>query len=818
MADDSTLPVNESPESSPATNTPISLSDMDTDDFVPGELTSFDYSPEPFADLSEKGRNALHELVILASRTDVASRRFEVEMAWEARLFERGYQHLLPRRGGGWSLPGEGSKWGPLSTADSSALYSTNIYGRDKDIIVAAIARETPRIQFFPKDSRQPVDIMAAEASNRYKCVYEKNNNLRERLAELAYFYYTEDRSVLYTRLVVDAQRFGTNEDGSPKGKEITTVVGKLEAKVPMQAQCQGEMHFVQIYNETDVTTAKARYPWAAKKIRPGSCGIGEIELDKIARVNTKLALLGSYVTGDAMMREVTEQYTWVRPEMFWDDAIDEEVRQELMDAFPKGALIVYAGQEFCFARSESMDDHIVVSHAMPGIGQNRRALGTNNISVQKRLNAYLDIMDDFFRKTVPRRLYDSEAFDVDALKLQDNVPGGSTPFLRQPGIPVDQLVFIEPTPQPQPALPEFAKLFFDEIPASLSGAVPSLFGGSTNTDTVGGIEIQRDQALARIGVAWTSAKEAIAQSTKQAVLAATSRPDTINETLPGDGSIIINPNDLKGNVVCYPEYDSSFPESFRERETRFTEIVANAPQNPFYAALLKNPGNMRAIADNTRMSGIQIPGEDSAKKQLIEIEQLKTSAPLPNPKLLQAQQQIEQAKMGMTADIQSGTPVPPQATAMFQQAQQAIAAIPPEVSSLSVAQDMSENHAIEAQVCFDWMNGEEGVKFKYGVAEQQAGFQNVYLHWQEHTAIAKQNAPAPETAPPHLSIPYDKLPPEAKAQALAKAGIKTTPKSTTNAKLVETQHEISKRVVPKTVPNAENITVKRLSRPRGDA
>ena len=789
------------------------------DDFVPGALAAFDYSPEDFADPTEEDKNTFHELVILASRTDVASRRFEVEQSWEARLFERSYQHLMPRRGGGWSLPGEGSKWGPLAIADSSALYSTNIYGRDKDIIAAAIARETPKIEFFPMDSSVASDVMAAEGANKYKDVYEKNNDLRSRLSELSYYYYTDDRAILYTRLVMDAQRFGTGPDGAPRGKEITTVVGKLEGKVPMQAACQAEMHFVQIYNEIDVTKAKAKYPWIAKEIRPGSCGIGEIELDKIARVNTKLALLGSYVTGDAMMREVTEQYTWIRPEMFYDECVTDVQREHFLELFPKGCLIVYAGQTFAFARPESMDDHIVVTHALPGNGQNRRALGTNNISVQKRLNSYLDLMDAYFRRTVPRRLYDSEAFDVEALKTQDNSPGDSTPFLRVPGVGVEQLVSVEPTPQPQPALPEFCKMFFDELPASLSGAVPSLFGGDTNTDTVGGIAIQRDQALARIGVAWASAKAAFTEACRQAVIAAATRAETISETLPGGQAVKIDPETLRGNVVCYSEYDSGLPESWKDRETRFMEIVNGAPANPFYAKMLQSPSNLRAIADNVRTADLHIPGEDSVKKALIEIDMLKVSAPLPNPAMLQAQAQLAQFKQGAADDANLGRPIPPEAPQMLQQLEQMIQSMPQEIPSIPVAQDESENHEVEAEVCWEWMNGDEGVKFKLGgVAEQQQGFQNVFLYWQGHEQMAaKLKPPAPAPHPPSISFKGEDLSPEAQTQALSQAGIQTSPDDVQKAKLINTQHEIVKKTVPKTVPTTENIAVNKIKRKQAE-
>src|SRR5690242_13173215 len=73
--------------------------------FEPGELGPFWASPYPNAQLSKKAKLALEELCHLVGNKDVAARRWEVEQSWEMRLFWRGYQYLLPRKGGGWILP-----------------------------------------------------------------------------------------------------------------------------------------------------------------------------------------------------------------------------------------------------------------------------------------------------------------------------------------------------------------------------------------------------------------------------------------------------------------------------------------------------------------------------------------------------------------------------------------------------------------------------------------------------------------------------------------------------------------------------------------
>ena len=52
------------------------------------------------------------------------------------------------------------------------------------------------------------------------------------------------------------------------------------------------------------------------------------------------------------------------------------------------------------------MDDHIVdIGHPSAGKGQNRRSMGTALISVQKRINDWVDLLDDFFKRTVPKEV-----------------------------------------------------------------------------------------------------------------------------------------------------------------------------------------------------------------------------------------------------------------------------------------------------------------------------------------------------------------------------------------------------------------------------
>ena len=115
-------------------------------------------------------------------------------------------------------------------------------------------------------------------------------------------------------------------------------------------------------------------------------------------------------------------------------------------------------------------------------------------------------------RRTVPKKWMNAEAFDMDAIKNEPNVPGSIGPFQPQPGLTVEsQYIMVEPTPTHQPALPDFIKWFITTLSEEISGALPSLFGNATGEKTVGNAVIQRDQALQRVGCPWNSIQDMFA-------------------------------------------------------------------------------------------------------------------------------------------------------------------------------------------------------------------------------------------------------------------------------------------------------------------
>jgi len=854
--------------SAASTPTPFKDATENPNECPVGILAPFPYSPEPFANLTPAAKAALMGLDNIATKTDVAARRLEIEQAWEAIHFDRGYQHLLRARQGGWQLPGNGTGFGPNQQQNNSAIYETNVYGPKGDIIVAALSREIPKQEFFPVNPEYSPDIIAAEEADRFKLIWQRNVNMHALLVDCARIFWNEDRALLWTRYELNGQQYGFEEevpeaeelfdaDGAPTGqegqedlldaiispeegevpekdqeeppedgtantienstssrkplgKEITTCHGKIDHKCPIAVDNLQDMPWVQLRFEVDVAVARATFPWIADKIKVGSDGNSEAQLDRIARENVRQAVIGAFVTGDSLARHTTIGYTWFRPSFFLDDSITDAVKAELLEEFPDGCLLAKAGPEFAFARNENMDDHLVIGHPWPGKGQNRRAMGQALIALQKRINDWVDLMDDFFKRTVPKKWYNSDAFDVEALAKQPNMPGSSGPFLPQPGLTArDQYIMVEDTPQPQAALPDFIKWFVSGLSEEISGAMPSLFGAATNTDTVGGIEIQRDQALQRVGCPWNNVQDMFADAARQAVKCAKECREgkQISQNIPNVGNVTVNTSNLAaGNVLCYAESNPALPESWEQRQNRLMEMVQESTNNPGIAQWLFSPSNLPILADGIRMKQFKVPGATSVTKQKAEFEALLREAPVDNPKLLELKNTLQQSLEGIQQDETQGKEIPPEAQQVIEVLTQQVQQLQnsqPKMSSVPIAQDESELHAVEADTCFQWMNSAEGQKFKHGTPAQKASFENVYLHWKEHTAMAKkiaaENAPPQKPPSESISTTVDKLPVNAAIQALAKLGITATPEDFAQ----HAKDQLQQKVAQKTIPDA---------------
>lgn len=842
-----------------------------------GSHTSFDYlptphylsdgtvwTPEEFDDdgsldlspLSEAAREALLEIDMTFAKGDVAPRRIEIEQAWKARHYNRGYQFLLHNRNGGWTMPGTGTNYGAWNQQLMANMYSTNIVGEKCEILVAALAKDMPRLEFFPVNPDNGPDQDMAEVSDDLKEIWAKNNNLMQLIRDAAGYFCTDDRCLLWTTYTLNGELYGYEDDEEPlvpedeqqppttpddseggteyqiendsvvpdvqrkpRGRVITRALGKLEHKVPIIVDDVTQMGVLFLCEDKDEATARAMLPWMKEKIHGGGDGTGETELDRIARENVRQAVPGQYVTGDSLNRHTVVKHTYIRPQMFYDAKVKDEVREELLEKFPDGAKLVKAATEFAYVRNECMDDHCTVGHPLSGSGQNRRALLDSLLPIQDYINELVSLSLDFAKRTVPKKWFDSEAFNMEAMKKQNNVPGTSGPFQRQPGVPVDQLVFVEPVPAPQPWLITYIQWIITSLSEQISGALPSLFGAAI-TGQVGseGVATQRDQAMQRVGSPWKELMGMFASTARQAVmLQAQCANKDINDVIPGKGRVSIKLNKMKGSVLCYNESNPEFPQSWAQKQTMLKEVLdmamAAGAGSDIYK-LVYAPKNLKFIKAGLGLKDFEIAGAASVEKQEAEMQVLLRSGPLPNPAkvqgmraLMAAQQQVAQWQ----AAAQQGLATPAmlqmlqQAPQMLQQAEQQVQQMPDEISTVPVRQDDSEAHDIEADVVFDWANGPNGRKFANGTPEQKAAFANALLHRTEHmqmaTKIAQQKAAAaaPPPQPPKVSFSSNvkDLPPDEAAKVVMAGGIPALPADFQQVKTVDNNLDLQKKILP---------------------
>jgi hypothetical protein len=183
--------------------------DIDALDFPPGVLAPAEVNKQsPPLYFEDDEKNAIKALNKKIAQRDMPARREQIIRNWEAHLFDRQFQHLLPRQNGGWELPAIGSGYGRGEEEDRSQ-WEIDIYSSYRKIICAALTREVPGTRFEPSDPDSDRDITAASNSEKVKTKIERDNKMKELQGEAARLLWTDGLSVHLTRYVLDAQAFG---------------------------------------------------------------------------------------------------------------------------------------------------------------------------------------------------------------------------------------------------------------------------------------------------------------------------------------------------------------------------------------------------------------------------------------------------------------------------------------------------------------------------------------------------------------------------------------------------------------------------------
>ena len=512
-----------------------------------------------------------------------------------------------------------------------------------------------------------------------------------------------------------------------PNGQEVVSIVGGLALKTPPWADEMHEYPYLQWNMEVHQARLKAAYPHAADRIGAPVASGGQ-EYERLARLAQSQ---GGPLTegGDFNINLITFQRTWLRPWAFF--ALDDKsLRDDLLELFPDGAYVAFAGDVYCEARNENMDDHWRVLHALPGDGSSGRpALGDSLISVQERFNTLSNLQMETYEYGIPPIYADSEVLDFDSLQNQIAEPGAHYPARAKPGQSLASGFFQPEAAEVPPDLTEHAADLMGPISQFLTGAFPALFGGAmSNNDTASGYAMAREQAMGRIGLVWRRMKFFHADVMLLAVdCFRRNRPHDVEVTLLGAGSAFeskwIRLADLKGNLFSYPETDEQYPTLWSQQRAVLMQMMANP--DPQMQSVLAHPENMGLIKRLLGLEEFVIPDEESRTKQYREIAQLVAEAPVvrtqdvthlvaPAVAAANAASGAGESGPGVEADVILPSLIP---------------------------DEFADNHAVELEICMRWFSSDAGQAAKI---EAPLGYANVRAHAMFHREyLLKQQAVA---------------------------------------------------------------------------
>jgi hypothetical protein len=810
--------------------------------YVPGKLTPWMCSPEPIYGPDELGEfiSAVDRMTQNVNKCDAAARIWEVLQAWEMRLFRRNYQ-FLNVGWKGWGMFGGSSGTSGASSimqaGNAMKLFSCNVLGARHKKITALLSRQVPGTTVVPVDDEDPMDQTAQEEAEKFLQVFLHQANLKAVVTKAAGYMCTDGRTGFLTYTVADQTRWGTElpnrkqevygepeADGvtpetelegatdsggqdagnidvdslqsadadqrqeQPARREVTTVGGKLEWKVPLMADEEEEMGWCRYQHEVSVNKLKAQYPWIRDKIAAGGNVGGMDQIDRLARINVRLAVQASSSSGEAYKNDGTESVTFFRPSEY-EGIEDEDVRDLFYRTFPDGLEAWHAGGNLAFVRNARMSKHVKFIHPGPGDGQNREAILTNYLPLQKVLNANISLIDRYFRSAVPRRFALEPYIDTQLLNSQSNDPAKVTPVtgLEDKMLKIGDITGVENVPSPNSAIFEFVQWLISGGPEAMDGGSPAAFGeadGSQDEGVYATTRLKRDQALQVFSMPWGALCEGICTVSQQAVeSAAENRISDFSASLPGEKKLKIELSKLQGNVLVQPE-SLEIPQTMAEQEAQMAQLLEQGQNVALYQQIMLDPRNLAVFSRFPSLKELNIPNADQVEAQQGEFEILMRSGPVPNPQLEQIKQQLEkiteQLKEGQS-DPEAQTPqgqqameqMGQQATQLAQQAQ----AMPPLISTVQPSQDTSENHMIHGAITLGMLTSPTGRKLKYGSEEQKQIWQNLKLHWQEHMAMLKQLQPPKEMEfKGNVSIDPSKFPPQAQAEMFEAMGLQVPP------------------------------------------
>lgn len=705
-------------------------------------------------------QNVVKELAKHFMGLDKWPRRQEVIETRRQRYYWRGVQYIYWKNDSVGFMPvvaGQNIQVENENIDISRYTDVYNIFTPFGESLISTLIQNPPGINWQPEDMAKAVDITASQTAEKYQQKVEKDNDRKSLQLDVARFFYTDGRTVLYTRREGDV--------------DLITAHGVLESKViPMTVNRREDLVFASVSDEIDVYQAKDKYKDYKDKISKGSASLGESSYERIARLGVLQGTRAQMQSGDAFEHVISRHQIFLRPSTF-EKISKKEDKDQILAIFPDGIKAIFCGDAYCGSENVSMDDQLTIRWPGPGDGMNRQSMGARMVPLQDVFNDEINLWHEAHDYCVPTLFMYSETGDIDAIREQSSAPGTVVPFTSlPPGATSAASAFYAAVLEGIPdTLPKFIEFVQGPLAQFISGAFPALFGGDTgDNDTAKGISIQRDQAMGRMGLPWGSLQELFAGAYLQAVRSAVKNAgdgDKFNFNFMDRAGNPVNEElsmaDLKaGNFKCSPDADASFPETTNSKKQTFQLLMTAAERNPLLAEVISQPDNMEFGWQVIGLPDLVVPGAIARNKQLIEIDQLLKESPVPPS--------IDEIKAIVTQQGQAGDQNLLKKMAEWEQEAQAAQAAGKEPPPMPIPDEMMEPsieidaacdfNKYEWQAVQDWLSSPE--RRKQDMKNNHQGVLNVRLHGLKHQQAymmeqaAMSGAGAPPSTGPRQAAP----------------------------------------------------------------
>lgn len=737
---------------------------------------------EKLAELRPELASELRRLVDAYREEGAAARRNEIFRIKKARMFWQGW-HYGWRDGDRWVVPYVNANLTREDAEKMPKhMWVTNFYLARGRTFISVMSGDVPNARFAPGDASKVEDLTAAKAAQETAELVEFNNKPKNLMRQIAFYLWTDGKIGGYVRYVADGQRFGTRDEPDfgqgyspmgedtytcpacgkqypeeqvaasgmlscpdcgatlgpenmqqaervaipqitqtkkvPNGQEVVSIVGGLELNTPIWANEQHEFPYLQWQNEVHRAKLKASYPHIKDKIQEGSGDSGGDDTQaRTSRLGVAQGLPDT--PGDTLGALVTFSRTWIRPWAFYD--CKDELRDELLQLFPDGCYVAFAGSTYCEARNESMDRKWRVMHALPGDGQNRPSVGDPMININEKFNTLDNIGMETFERGIGTTYADPEVLSFDALADQTAEPGAIYPARPRAGQSLGNSFHDTQSQQVPASMQVYADNMAGPVTDALTGLFPAIFGGEmqgAGGETAQGYAQAREQAMGLIGEIWGQVKDFYPELLKLGVECfRENRPDDVQMTVEGESgdwkSKTIRVSELQGNIHVRAEGDEQFPRTQAQKRGTLLTMYDAFGEDPVFQETAHLPANQEFTKNALGLEEWELPAEQARHKQMREIDAMLEAAPIP---------QVTPNAMGLPElAMQSSIPI----------------------------DELLDDHAAEFQVIKTWATSEEGQRIK---RENPAGFANVRAHAEAHAkemaAMAMAMMPPPTDQP----------------------------------------------------------------------